>query len=99
MRERFVARYRSRMTNEGDVLVASQRYRDQGRNVADAMDKLRDMLAAVATAAQEAQADQTQPRVGRPSQESKELGSRKKQLRRRVEARSDRARRPGVDVR
>ena len=49
VRERFLARYRRRVTNEGDVLVTSQRYRDQGRNVADALEKLRAIIAAVAT--------------------------------------------------
>ena len=47
VRERFLARYRNRVTAEGDVLISSQRFRDQGRNVDDCLDKLRDMLTAV----------------------------------------------------
>jgi ribosome-associated protein len=47
---RFLARYRRRVTNEGDVVLTSQRFRDQSRNVADCLDKLRQMVAAVATA-------------------------------------------------
>ena len=31
VRERFLSRYRSRITVEGDIIVDSQRYRDQGR--------------------------------------------------------------------
>jgi len=49
VRERFLARYAARLTQEGDVLLASQRFRDQGRNVADCLEKLRALLAAVAT--------------------------------------------------
>jgi len=49
VRERFLARYRRRVTSEGDMIVSSQRYRDQGRNVADALEKLRAIIAAVAT--------------------------------------------------
>jgi ribosome-associated protein len=48
VRERFLARYRRRITGEGEVLVTSQRYRDQGRNVADCLSKLQAMLVEVA---------------------------------------------------
>ena len=44
VRERFLAIHRSRLTGEGELIVTSQRYRDQGRNVADALEKLRAML-------------------------------------------------------
>lgn len=46
--ERFRAHYAARLTGEGDLLISSQRYRDQGRNVQDCLDKLHAMLAAVA---------------------------------------------------
>jgi len=48
VRERFLARYGSRVTNEGEVVITSERYRDQPRNVQDCLDKLREMLLAVA---------------------------------------------------
>jgi ribosome-associated protein len=44
VRERFLAKYGSRVTADGDLLLASQRHRDQGRNVADCLEKLRAML-------------------------------------------------------
>jgi ribosome-associated protein len=47
VRERFRTRYRRRITNEGELVLTSQRFRDQGRNVADCLEKLRDMLAEV----------------------------------------------------
>ncbi|HEX4149421.1 MAG TPA: alternative ribosome rescue aminoacyl-tRNA hydrolase ArfB [Pirellulales bacterium] len=46
--ERFLAQHSARLTSEGDLLISSQRYRDQGRNVQDCLDKLRAMLAGVA---------------------------------------------------
>jgi ribosome-associated protein len=48
VRQRFVARFGRRLTGEGELVLSSQRYRDQGRNVADCLDKLKSMLAAVA---------------------------------------------------
>ncbi|MEX1097448.1 MAG: alternative ribosome rescue aminoacyl-tRNA hydrolase ArfB [Planctomycetales bacterium] len=50
VRERFVARNRRRITREGEFVISSQRYRDQARNVADCLDKLREMLADAAVA-------------------------------------------------
>lgn len=46
--QRFVARYRNRITLEGDFLLTSQRYRDAGRNEEDCLARLRQMLLAVA---------------------------------------------------
>lgn len=50
VRQRFLGRYRNRVTAAGELLISSQRFRDQGRNLDDCLDKLRDMLAAVAAA-------------------------------------------------
>lgn len=50
VRQRFIQSYPRRLTDDGDVLVVSQRFRDQGRNVSDCLEKLREMLAAVAVA-------------------------------------------------
>ena len=83
VRTRFRARFRRRINKAGQMVVISQRFRDQGRNVADCIEKLREMLLEVATA----------PRVRRrtkPSKSSRERRLRdkraqsgKKQLRRR----------------
>ena len=48
VRERFIQRFRSRLTTEGELIITSQRYRDQKRNVADCLDRLRVMLLEVA---------------------------------------------------
>jgi ribosome-associated protein len=83
VRERFVAKYGNRVTTEGDVVIASQTYRDQGRNVADCLEKLSEMLLSVAT----------RPKIRRPTKptkgakerrlKSKQINSQKKQGRQR----------------
>ncbi|MCS5617675.1 MAG: aminoacyl-tRNA hydrolase [Pirellulales bacterium] len=40
VRQRLLARVRSRLTAEGELVIASQRHREQGRNVADCRAKL-----------------------------------------------------------
>lgn len=50
VRDRFVAAYRRRMTNEGELVLSSERFRDQQKNIGDCLDKLRALLLAVATA-------------------------------------------------
>ncbi len=44
VRQRFVARYRGRISAEGDLVLTSQRFRDARRNAADCREKLRAML-------------------------------------------------------
>lgn len=48
VRTRFLERYRRRITTDGELVLTSQRFRNQGQNVADCLEKLRGMLAAVA---------------------------------------------------
>ena len=48
VRTRFLTLYRRRMTVEGDLVLSSQRYRDQAKNVDDCLEKLREMLATAA---------------------------------------------------
>ncbi|MGE5194821.1 MAG: alternative ribosome rescue aminoacyl-tRNA hydrolase ArfB [Deltaproteobacteria bacterium] len=47
VRARFLARYASRLTTEGALILTSQRSRDQKRNVEDCLARLREMLLAV----------------------------------------------------
>ncbi|MEW6270965.1 MAG: alternative ribosome rescue aminoacyl-tRNA hydrolase ArfB [Thermodesulfobacteriota bacterium] len=49
VRRRFLERWASRITVDGEVVLTSDRHRDQGRNVADCLDKLGAMVDAVAT--------------------------------------------------
>jgi ribosome-associated protein len=48
VRARFRARYGNRLTGSGDVVLTSDRFRDQRRNAADCLEKLQRMLDAVA---------------------------------------------------
>jgi ribosome-associated protein len=48
VRQRFVGRFGGRLTEHGDLVLTSQRYRDQKRNEDDCLEKLKAMLAAVA---------------------------------------------------
>jgi ribosome-associated protein len=47
MHERFLRRFARRITAGGELVLSSQRHREQARNVEDCLDKLRAMLAAV----------------------------------------------------
>ena len=49
VKERLRARHPRRVTREGEVVITSSRFRDQGRNVADCLEKLRAALAEVST--------------------------------------------------
>jgi ribosome-associated protein len=48
VKARFLERFGSRLTKAGEVLLTSDRFRDQARNVEDCREKLRELLAAVA---------------------------------------------------
>ncbi len=48
VRERFVAKYRTRINNRGQLVIHSQRFRNRGRNVSDCLSKLREMVLSVA---------------------------------------------------
>jgi ribosome-associated protein len=48
VRSRFVAKYANRLTSEGELVLTSQRFRDQSRNRADCLEKLCEMLLSVA---------------------------------------------------
>jgi ribosome-associated protein len=48
VRERFAQRYAARLTAGGEIVLTSDRHRDQRRNAAECREKLRAMLAVVA---------------------------------------------------
>ncbi len=86
VRLRFLARFAKRLTAEGELLISSQRYREQSRNIADCLEKLREMVLAAAV----------KPTLRRPTKptassrrrrtETKRKTSQKKQARRPPEA-------------
>jgi ribosome-associated protein len=89
VRERFLSRFRRRVNSAGDVVITSQRFRDQGRNSADCVEKLRRMLLQVSVRP-------TPRRATRPTRAS--VARRVADKRRRsVKKRGRRARRPGEE--
>jgi ribosome-associated protein len=49
VRARFMAQYGNRLTTEGELIITSQKHRDQATNVEECLEKLKQMLVAVAT--------------------------------------------------
>ena len=47
VRQRFLGAYQSRITNDGEIVIHSQEYRDQPKNIAACHEKLREMILAV----------------------------------------------------
>ena len=47
VRQRFLERFASRITNAGDVVIHSEEFRDQPKNIQACRDKLREMIRAV----------------------------------------------------
>jgi len=86
VRGRFVARYAGRINAAGELVLHSQRYRDQGRNRDDCLNKLRELVLSV-------RHPPVRRRPTRPSRASrqrrlqaKQHTAQKKQLRRRPPA-------------
>jgi len=84
VRRRLLAKYRRRVSSEGDLLITSQRFRDAGRNVADCLEKLRGMLAEVAVAPKPRKPTKPTRAAIRRRLEQKRQQSRRKQSRRPV---------------
>jgi ribosome-associated protein len=77
VRTRLLTQQQHRLTKEGELILTSQRYRDQERNRRDCLDKLREMIVRAAFV----------PRPRRPSnptRASKERRMRNKKLRGKV---------------
>lgn len=45
-RRRFLTRHRHQVNESGEIVISSQRFRDQPRNIADCIDKLQQWIAA-----------------------------------------------------
>jgi ribosome-associated protein len=49
VRQRLLSRYARRINDRGELVLSSQRYRDQSKNIDDCLSKLRELVLAVAT--------------------------------------------------
>ncbi len=85
VKERFLAKYARRITNTGEIIVSSQRFRDQGRNVADATNKLRELVLAVAVAPKKRKPKRISKGAKRRRLDDKKKHSEKKQRRKRID--------------
>lgn len=47
VRQRFFTRFASKLTTEGELILTSDIHRDQGRNVSECIQKLKDMIESV----------------------------------------------------
>lgn len=84
---RFRSKYHRRMTKDGELVMHSQRYRDQGRNVADCLEKLRELLLEVAVA----------PRRRKPTRPTKGSVQRRLTAKKQRSNRKQNRRRPNAD--
>jgi ribosome-associated protein len=85
VKERFRAQFPSRITTEGQLVLASELTRDQGRNRDDCLAKLAAMLRSVAVP----------PRVRRPTKPSRASKRRRVEAKRRQSVRKAGRRGPG----
>lgn len=85
VKDRFLRKYQRRITNTGELIVTSQRFRDQGRNVADAMNKLRELVLSVATAPRKRKPAKVSKRAKQRRLDDKKKHSQKKEMRKRVD--------------
>jgi ribosome-associated protein len=87
VRDRLLAQQRRRLTTEGEVVIQSQRFRDQGRNIQDCVDKLREMVRQALH----------RPRPRKATKPSRGAKERRLAAKRQQSQRKARRRRPGPD--
>ena len=84
---RFRTLQRRRITTEGELVLSSQRYRDQERNRQDCLDKLRELLLQAAA----------RPRPRKPTRPSRGSKTRRVEMKRRRSATKARRQRPAEE--
>ena len=80
--DRLVAKYARRISREETLIITSHRFRDQGRNVADCLNKLREMIESVATAPKPRKKTKKPASVDRKRLKDKRINADKKRSRR-----------------
>ncbi|MBY0358770.1 MAG: aminoacyl-tRNA hydrolase [Candidatus Obscuribacterales bacterium] len=84
-RQRFLTKYASRITLDGELILSSQKYRDQSRNIDDCLEKLHEMLMSIISPPPVRRAVKISKAVKARRSEAKRENSQKKQQRRRPE--------------
>lgn len=87
VRARFLQKFHNRVTAEGDLVLSSQRFRDQERNRQDCLEKLTAMLLEAATP----------PKPRRATRPTKASKRRRVEAKRRTSAVKARRRKPGME--
>jgi ribosome-associated protein len=87
VKQRFIEQNRWRITTEGVLVIDAQRFRDQAKNVADCLEKLRDMLLRALH----------KPKKRRPTKPSRASKERRLHAKRHVSARKAHRRKPAAD--
>jgi ribosome-associated protein len=87
VKARFAQHFGSRITTEGVLVLDSQRFRDQAKNVADCLEKLRDMLTRSLHV----------PKKRRPTKPSRSSKERRLEAKRHVSKQKAHRRKPGVE--
>ena len=82
VRQRFLERFRHRLTTDGDLVLMSSRFRDRGRNVADCIERLAAMLAEVSSPPRRRKPTRPSQSAAEDRLADKRFRSRKKQTRR-----------------
>lgn len=86
VKSRFFQRFSQRINQTGELVLASDRYREQARNVADCYEKLRHLIQTVLTAPRRRKKTRpTRSSVERRLQEKRHSSQRKQQRHFRVE--------------
>jgi len=81
VRGRFFEKFAQRITGDGEVVITSQRFRDQRQNEQDCLEKLREMLLVVATPPKRRRKTKPTRASVLRRREEKRVQSRKKQQR------------------
>ena len=87
MKQRFMKKFARRITKDGELVIQSHRYREQGRNVADCLHKLREMILEVAV----------EPKKRKPAKVSKSAKRRRVEAKRRISDKKQSRRGPKFD--
>ena len=79
--QRLTQKYSRRISKTNELIVTSHRFRDQGRNVADAINKLRELVLSVAAEPKKRKPRKKSKASNRRRLEEKRRNSDKKQMR------------------
>jgi ribosome-associated protein len=82
VRQRFLMRYGRRITADGEIIISSQRFREQKQNARDCREKLRELIAAVAVAPKRRKPSRPTKGSVQRRRTKKRIHSQKKQQRR-----------------